>query len=266
MKLEPMITALAPDLARSAIARASASERRVNTLSRSNPGVLSRLGSAPVARSSLSNGTHGGDLDAEAKVDAIVAVPVVRAQRDPFLRSGSGEIILGEVRPVAGRIAVRAQHDDRAFITELAELVGAGEPCRSPADDHDLLGVSCRAFLLLRLSDLLADEGTIPFDFDLPPVDRIEGRSTKHLARTQVEAGVVKRAADRSAADESVSECAAIMGARAADGEQLAVETREEHRLVTHPAGERRAFGNFRELHTLGKIRSCYLGISAHRR
>jgi hypothetical protein len=62
MKLEPMMAARAPGFARAAIARASASERSVWTLSRSKPGVASRTGSAPVASSSRSKRNDSPEL------------------------------------------------------------------------------------------------------------------------------------------------------------------------------------------------------------
>src|SRR3546814_5156401 len=48
-------------------------------------------------------------LDAEPQVDRLVAIIGFVAQRYPCLRRGAGKIVLGEVRAVAGRIAVRSE-------------------------------------------------------------------------------------------------------------------------------------------------------------
>ena len=59
MKLAPITTARFADFARAMIARESASVRSVNTCGKAAPGMVSRTGSAPVARSSASYSSDG---------------------------------------------------------------------------------------------------------------------------------------------------------------------------------------------------------------
>ena len=53
---------------------------------------------------------------AEPQLDVVPVVELGRAQRYPFLGRIAGEIILGQIGPVARRRVIIAQHRDRAGI------------------------------------------------------------------------------------------------------------------------------------------------------
>jgi hypothetical protein len=71
----------------------------------------------------------------------------------------------------------------------------------------------------------------------LPAIDRVERRSAKDGAAAKIEAGVMQRTAHRRLPNSAIAEMTAIMGAGAADREQLAVQSREQHRIVADAAG-----------------------------
>ena len=52
----------------------------------------------------------------EPQLDALLSIELERAQRYPFLGRVSGEIVLRQIGPVAGRRVIVAQHRDRAGI------------------------------------------------------------------------------------------------------------------------------------------------------
>src|SRR5690606_40641566 len=88
--------------------------------------------------------THGRvdrqDFAAQAQVDALVAVGLRVLQRDPLLRRGAGQVVLGQVGPVAGQVGVGAGHGQRAVVAELAQAVGGGVGGGAAADDQDFVG------------------------------------------------------------------------------------------------------------------------------
>ena len=175
MKLAPITTARCACLACAMIARLSASERSVWTCGSFAPGMSSRIGSAPVASSSLSNATllparkrhlvrldvDPGHVGAEHDFDRMLAVEFGRPQRDPLFRRVAREIVLGQIRPVVGRGVVGRQQRDAAGKPFAPEHLGRRECRRAAADDHHALGIFAgaarlgRAALLGRF-DLLA--------------------------------------------------------------------------------------------------------------
>ena len=81
----------------------------------------------------------GGDVRLETKIDGVVGIEVVAAQRNPFLGRVAGEVILGEVRPIDGCYVIIAQHDDAALVVLPPQHFRSGETGSAAAHDHDLL-------------------------------------------------------------------------------------------------------------------------------
>ncbi len=77
------------------------------------------------------------DRRIEPKVDGIVGIEALVAQRQPLLRRAAGEIVLRQVRPVDRRRVVAAQHDDAALVFPPPQHLGRGESRCAAADDHD---------------------------------------------------------------------------------------------------------------------------------
>ena len=77
------------------------------------------------------------DVDLQAQIDMVVAVKVIRPQRQPVLRRAAGEIVLRKVRAVDWRRIVVAQHHDAALIILPPQHLGGSESGRAAADDHD---------------------------------------------------------------------------------------------------------------------------------
>src|SRR6185312_13175410 len=163
-----------------------------------------------------------GRLGLQHQVDLVLAVEVRAAQRDPVLGPGAGEIVLREVRPVAGRRVVAAQHGDSAGIALAPQHLGAGEARGAAADDDDAFGrqvAGTRLLGFLRL--LVAHEDLAARLLDAPARHGTEGRRLQRLAAAQAEAGVVPRAAHAVADQDAFGERAAVMRASRADGEDL---------------------------------------------
>ena len=76
----------------------------------------------------------------ENQFDPVLGIEFGRAQWDPFLGRGAGEIVFRQVRAVIGRRVVGT--DDRDLTTEAlaAQHLGRGISCRTAADDDDPLG------------------------------------------------------------------------------------------------------------------------------
>ena len=204
-------------------------------------------------------------LGRELEFDSVLGVPIVAAQPQPLLGRISGEIILGKVGPVAWGVGIRAEDRYLAVKAEAAQLVGAGEARGASSNDDDLADVGAGG----RggggpVLDFAADERAVAFDLDQPAIDRVERGRSKHRAGPQVEAGVMERATDRRAPGEAFAEIAAIVGARSADGVELAVEPREEHGVVAGASGDRSFGGNFAERDPLREIGSRCAGRFTH--
>ena len=247
-------------LARSMMARLSASERKVWTCGRSAPGNrqahglragrqqqpvvgdLAAVGQRDLARARI----DGGDVGLEPQVDAVLGVEVVAAQRHPFLGRVAGEIVLGEVGPVDRRGVVVAQHDDAALVLLAPQHLGRREAGSAAAHDHDPVRrrrpPAWRAGLA-SVCALLRDEDLAVALLDRPAVDRAERRRAQRLAGAQAEAGVMPGAAHRVADQQPFGERAVIVAAVRADGEDLAAAARQQHLLVADMADQHAAVG-----------------------
>src|SRR3546814_2834407 len=82
-------------------------------------------------------GVYRGDLAAQAQVDVVPGVELGALQRYPAFIRGAGQVILRQVRTVAGRVRVGARHRQATAEAQLAQPLRRGESCRTAADDDD---------------------------------------------------------------------------------------------------------------------------------
>src|SRR3546814_20139030 len=117
-------------------------------------------------------------------------------QRYPVFIRGAGQIILRQVRTVAGRVRVGARHRQAAAEAQLSQPLCRGESRRATADDDDRARLDARArsgprrFLLLR-----PHEHRIAHDLRVPRPPRREHRSPQPNAPAPAQTGVVTRTA-----------------------------------------------------------------------
>ena len=84
-------------------------------------------------------------------------------------------------------------------------------------------------------------DDAVALPLHLPARDGVERRRPQRLAGAQAEAGVVPGAAHRVADDSPSAERTAVVRARGADGEDLLAAPRQQHRLLSHLAGQHAA-------------------------
>ena len=203
---------------------------------------MSPVGERDFARA----GVDGRDGRIQAKVDGIVGIKTLVAQRQPIFLRAAGEIVLRQIGPIDRRRIVAAQHDDAALVFLPAQHLGRGEPRRAAADDHDFVWlVPLSAMLLLRPSALITHKDLAVALLDAPRVDWTERRRAQSFAGPEIEAGVMPGTAHRIIDNEALRERAVIVGAQGADRENISAATHEQNRVLSDMAGELGAVGQF---------------------
>ena len=154
MKLAPTTTTRFAEAERATIALLSAKVRRYSTCLEVAPGMTSCTGSAPVAISSepyprlppsasvtrFVPQVERGDARVEEQVDAGARRTDSGPERNPFFLRRAGEVVLGEVGPVARRGIVGTDHGEWAIVALTPQHVGRRESRRTAAHDHDRFG------------------------------------------------------------------------------------------------------------------------------
>src|SRR6185312_6337770 len=134
----------------------------------------------------------------------------------------------------------RAQNGERSAKALAAEHLGRRETGRATADDHDTLrfarGGACVGLTPLRFLHSLPDDVAAISALYTPTVHRHQCGSRNRLARTEIEAGVMPRAAHRFAHHHSFTERPAVVRALGVDGEHLRSAAGDEDRLRSHMA------------------------------
>src|SRR3546814_12927474 len=82
-------------------------------------------------------GVDCGDLAAQAQVDIVLGVELGALQRYPVFIRGAGQIILRQVRTVAGHVRVGARPRPAAAEAPLPQPLFHGEFRRPPAHHYD---------------------------------------------------------------------------------------------------------------------------------
>ena len=276
MKLAPITTARRPAVAAAAIARLSASERRVWTWARSAPSSGSRIGAAPVGdqERAVRQGAAAGADHARRRIDGLGgrvddldperAQRVRGAEEDPLLGRGAGEVVLRQVGAIDRVGALGADQRDRARVAVLAQGLDAGHAGGAAADDDDRRRRAGRGRGGRRRA-LRADPDPAAGDLDVPARDRRQRRAAGR-AGGEVEAGVVPRAPDRAAGDQALGQRSAVVGAGRADRVDAGAVAHQHDGLVADPAEHRRAVAQLALGDALGQVRSGQLDVTTHRR
>ena len=172
------------------------------------------------------------------QVDAVLRVKLTRAQRNPIVLRGPGEKVLRQVRPVARRRFVRAQHRQRPVVTRTAEHLGGRQPRAASPDDDNGLRHRPRTRWRWRRDrgslQFFPDVGLVADQFDAPARDRIERRRTQRFAGAEAEAGVMPRTAHRVPHDQPLGQRPVIVRAVRADGEQAIALPDQDRFLRIH--------------------------------
>src|SRR6185369_3419087 len=121
------------------------------------------------------------DAGVEKQVDLSLGVPFRRTQRNPFRRGGAGEKVFREVRTVARRRTVGADHRQRALVSFAAKHVGCGQASSTTTHDYDRTRMTRGYWLRTLLCDLFPDEDLLADLLDLPALNWIECRGAQGL-------------------------------------------------------------------------------------
>ena len=199
-------------------------------------------------------GVDRGDIAVKPEFDAGIPVKAVRPQRQPVFRRAAGEIVLGQIWPVDRRRGIIAEHDDAAAKLLPPECLGRGKSRRAPADDHDPAGrIDGPPDPRLRLLALSPDEDALTLVLDMPDGERAQCRCARSFTATQIETGVMPRAADTFADHQPLGERPVIMSAMCIDRENLGSGAHQQDILIADVA-EQGFGGEVRQDDTLGKI------------
>src|SRR5271169_389837 len=135
---------------------------------------------------------------AEFQLDPALGEELGRAQRYPFLRGVSCEIVLGQIGPIVRPRVVGAQHRDRAGVAFAPQHLGCGIYRGTTADDNDRPrpGLCGRPRRPPGGLELFTDINRPLVLLDSPARNRIERWRTQRLPAAQPEAGVAPWAAD----------------------------------------------------------------------
>src|SRR6202163_3779321 len=169
---------------------------------------------------------------------AIFLVEPAGAKGNPLVRRSSSQVILGEIRPIAGRAWIVVHDCNATVIAAPAQHFRSGVPGRARTDDDDVArqpgavdvcGIARREGVAL---DLAGHDDLLAATLDRPARDRIQRRRPQRLARAQAETGVVPWTAYGLAVDHAVREGSAVVRAASADGHEITVEVGEEDRFL----------------------------------
>ena len=177
------------------------------------------------------------------EVDLLVRVELGRAQRNPVFLGRARQVVLRQIRTIAWRRVVRAEHRDRSVVALPPKHVRGRETSRAAAKNEDGFRRTRggRARWRCRLRKLRADVDRVALAIDAPARDRIERRRPQRVARAQAEARVMPRTADGVADDEPVGERAVVVRAVRADGEDLLAPPHQNHVVVADSCRRRSA-------------------------
>ena len=135
----------------------------------------------------------------EDEIDAALGIVLGRAQRYPVILRRAGKEVLGQVRPVARRRVVRADHRQVAVVAFAAQHVRCGEAGGAPSDDDHgggRGGGACGPSPDLRLAVPQAARGRTPCRPPARRASRREDRAPAHAAPRRCEAKSTRDATD----------------------------------------------------------------------
>ena len=155
------------------------------------------------------------------QLDFVLAVPLGRTQWNPVIGCGPGKKILGEIRPIARRICVSADHRHRARISFAAQHLSRRQSRRTATDDDYGRGMLPVGEARCCSRDLLSDIDLASLLSNTPALNRVQRGGVKSLAAAQIEAGMMPWAAYLVAVDEALGERPVIMRTEGAYGKEL---------------------------------------------
>ena len=138
-------------------------------------------------------------------IDVVLFVEPGRPQRHPFVLRRAGQVVLGEIGAIVGRVGLGVDDGDRSDEPFTPEHFRRGSSRGTRTDDHDGLrrcaqnGRSIQPGQRVSLGAFGRDEPAAVAPFDIPACDRVERGGAECGAGPKAEAGVVQRAADRVA-------------------------------------------------------------------
>ena len=205
------------------------------------------------------------DLDARHELDLLLGEELGRHERQPLLRCLTGEEILREIRPVDGRRGFRADESHGTAVAFPSQGHRRHETRRSGTHDDDRVGRRRRCAPRDRVRLLRPDAHAVAFANHAPRRHRIQGGGPERFARPAAEAGVMPRASDGVADDQSLREGSAVVRAGRAGGEDFLAAAPEDHGILADAAGEDSPVGNRRDLHAGLEVRARRgIGLAAH--
>ncbi len=187
----------------------------------------------------------------EQQIDFLIDIVLRAAQRHPFLGRSPCQKILGEIGAIIRRHIIRAHHGHRTGIPATTQHVRGGQR-RRPASSNDHGGRRLGAGCTGRLAgtpwerQFFANENLVAHHLDAPTGNGIKGGRIQRFAAAQVEAGVMQRAADRIANDQSFGQRAVVVRACRADGKVVLTAPHQDGFLAIDASADDPALPDFR--------------------
>ena len=189
-------------------------------------------------------------------VDVVLSVERLRPQRQPLGRRRTGQVVFGQVGPVARQGRIGAQQRDGAGIAFTAQGFGSGLPGRTTADDHDGRWQAHGGGQLMhgRGHALAGDRRRAIAQLDLPAGNAAQRGRTQGLAGAQAKRCMVPGAAHGFAHQQALRQRPTVMRAGGAYGKNLIAPAHQEHGLAVSVAQQHVVGGNALQGNTLGKV------------
>ena len=191
----------------------------------------------------------------EHQVDLVLAIPILGAKRDPIVLCISGKEILREVRTIARRIRIGADHREATSVSLAAQHLRSRQSCRASTDDHNrswmLPGICFRR----RLLNLVSNKYLIAAFLHLPAWNGIERRRAKCLSGTQAETGMVPRTTYFLAIEQTFGEWTVIVRTMCAHREELCSVPHQQNVFSRDDAEQLPAVGDAVDPDTFAEIR-----------
>ncbi|EPR17666.1 hypothetical protein M527_15140 [Sphingobium indicum IP26] len=193
----------------------------------------------------------------QAHIDFMLLVEFNRAEGDPILWGRAGQIVLGKIWPVARQGIVGTQQCDATSIAFPAKRFCCGVACRAAADNdnrcrHRIAVGEYRSNRLIQLFANINDPARL---LHAPPCQRISRWGADHVARAQVETGMMPGTSDCLIYKEPSGKGGAIMCAKRADCKQPIGTSNQQNGFTARMALQHRSFRQRREWNAKAKVR-----------
>src|SRR5215217_1865543 len=201
-------------------------------------------------------------------VDVSFGIESRRMQRNPLLRGGARQIILGQIGPVVRGVWVGIEQCDGALVPFTSECLRGTVPGSSGAHDHDGLRTSRRACSRghpgAGLRQFAPNEYHVVLPLHLPAGHIVERGGPERLAGSEAEAGVMPGTTNGVAHQQAFRKGPAVMAAHRADGKPLLTPSGQQDRLFAHVARQQLPLGNAGDRNAGREIWAGYRSLFAH--